>query len=79
MAMGKSWHKEEFNCAHCRSSLAHTGFVEENDSVYCEHCYEEFFAPTCSRCQAKILGVRGCEFVCLIMLITSFSTPSKSQ
>ncbi|XP_068166396.1 PDZ and LIM domain protein 5a isoform X2 [Antennarius striatus] len=56
VAMGKSWHKEEFNCAHCRSSLAHTGFVEEKGSVYCEHCYEEFFAPVCSRCQSKILG-----------------------
>lgn len=55
--MGKSWHKEEFNCAHCRTSLADIGFVEERGSVYCEHCYEDFFAPTCSRCQSKILGV----------------------
>ncbi|XP_040010483.1 PDZ and LIM domain protein 5a isoform X4 [Xiphias gladius] len=56
VAMGKSWHKEEFNCAHCHTSLAEIGFVEEQGCVYCEHCYEEFFAPTCSRCQAKILG-----------------------
>uniref|UniRef100_A0A3B4ZYZ5 PDZ and LIM domain protein 5-like n=1 Tax=Stegastes partitus TaxID=144197 RepID=A0A3B4ZYZ5_9TELE len=56
VAMGKSWHKEEFNCAHCRASLAEVGFVEEQGSVHCEHCYEEFFAPTCSRCQTKILG-----------------------
>ncbi|KAM7392071.1 hypothetical protein PAMP_022710 [Pampus punctatissimus] len=56
VAMGKSWHKEEFNCVHCRTSLADIGFVEEQGSVYCEHCYEEFFAPTCSRCQTKILG-----------------------
>uniref|UniRef100_A0A668ANI4 PDZ and LIM domain 5a n=1 Tax=Myripristis murdjan TaxID=586833 RepID=A0A668ANI4_9TELE len=56
VAMGKSWHKEEFNCAHCHASLADVGFVEEQGSVYCEHCYEEFFAPSCSRCQAKILG-----------------------
>ncbi|XP_050931065.1 PDZ and LIM domain protein 5a isoform X2 [Lates calcarifer] len=56
VAMGKSWHKEEFNCAHCRTSLADIGFVEEQGCVYCEHCYEDFFAPTCSRCQAKILG-----------------------
>lgn len=56
VAMGKSWHKEEFNCAHCRTSLADIGFVEERGSVYCEHCYEDFFAPTCSRCQSKILG-----------------------
>nr|XP_015828217.2 PDZ and LIM domain protein 5a isoform X2 [Nothobranchius furzeri] len=56
VAMGTSWHKEEFNCAHCRTSLADIGFVEEKGSVFCEHCYEDFFAPTCSRCQAKILG-----------------------
>ncbi|XP_074493923.1 PDZ and LIM domain protein 5a isoform X5 [Sebastes fasciatus] len=56
VAMGKSWHKEEFNCAHCRTSLSDIGFVEEQGSVYCEHCYEDFFAPTCSRCQDKILG-----------------------
>ncbi|KAJ8401583.1 hypothetical protein AAFF_G00379000 [Aldrovandia affinis] len=56
VAMGKSWHPEEFNCAHCRASLADVGFVEERGAVYCEHCYEEFFAPSCSRCQQKILG-----------------------
>ncbi|XP_041081980.1 PDZ and LIM domain protein 5-like isoform X2 [Polyodon spathula] len=56
VAMGKSWHPEEFTCAHCKTSLADIGFVEEKGSVYCEHCYEEFFAPTCGRCQLKILG-----------------------
>ncbi|XP_057675155.1 PDZ and LIM domain protein 5b [Corythoichthys intestinalis] len=56
VAMGMSWHPEEFNCAHCHSSLADGGFVEENGQVYCEHCYEQFFAPTCARCQQKILG-----------------------
>ncbi|XP_053501325.1 PDZ and LIM domain protein 5b isoform X2 [Ictalurus furcatus] len=56
VAMGKSWHPEEFNCAHCRSSLAEVGFVEERGAVYCEHCYEQFFAPSCCRCQQKILG-----------------------
>ncbi|XP_056288127.1 PDZ and LIM domain protein 5b isoform X1 [Pseudoliparis swirei] len=56
VAMGMSWHPEEFNCAHCHSSLAENGFVEERGQVYCEHCYEQFFAPTCARCQQKILG-----------------------
>ncbi|XP_036384386.1 PDZ and LIM domain protein 5-like [Megalops cyprinoides] len=56
VAMGKSWHPEEFNCAHCHTSLADVGFVEERGSVYCEHCYEEFFAPLCGHCQHKILG-----------------------
>ncbi|XP_047660484.1 PDZ and LIM domain protein 5b isoform X3 [Tachysurus fulvidraco] len=56
VAMGKSWHPEEFNCAHCRNSLAEVGFVEERGAVYCEHCYEQFLAPTCCRCQQKVLG-----------------------
>ncbi|XP_010775532.1 PDZ and LIM domain protein 5-like isoform X3 [Notothenia coriiceps] len=56
VAMGMSWHPEEFNCAHCRSSLAVGGFVEEKGQVYCERCYEQFLAPTCGHCQQKILG-----------------------
>ncbi|RVE65775.1 hypothetical protein OJAV_G00120200 [Oryzias javanicus] len=56
VAMGMSWHPEEFNCAHCRSSLAESGFVEEKDKVYCVRCYEQFFAPTCAYCHQKILG-----------------------
>ncbi|XP_048875528.1 PDZ and LIM domain protein 5b [Brienomyrus brachyistius] len=56
VAMGKSWHPEEFNCAHCHTSLAEVGFVEERGSNYCAHCYEEFLAPVCTRCRQKILG-----------------------
>uniref|UniRef100_A0A3B5KZP7 PDZ and LIM domain 5b n=1 Tax=Xiphophorus couchianus TaxID=32473 RepID=A0A3B5KZP7_9TELE len=56
VAMGMSWHPEEFNCAHCHSSLAERGFVEEKNQVYCVHCYEQFFAPTCASCNQKILG-----------------------
>ncbi|XP_070801159.1 LIM domain-binding protein 3 isoform X2 [Pituophis catenifer annectens] len=56
VAMGRSWHPEEFYCAYCKTSLADVGFVEEQNSVYCEHCYEQFFAPTCARCHAKIMG-----------------------
>lgn len=58
MALGKSWHPEEFNCAHCKTSMAYIGFVEEKGVLYCEGCYEKFFAPECARCQRKILGVR---------------------
>ncbi|XP_019473012.1 LIM domain-binding protein 3 isoform X9 [Meleagris gallopavo] len=56
VAMGRSWHPEEFNCAYCKTSLADMCFVEEQNSVYCERCYEQFFAPTCSRCHTKIMG-----------------------
>lgn len=56
MALGKSWHPEEFNCAHCKNTMAYIGFVEEKGALYCELCYEKFFAPECGRCQRKILG-----------------------
>uniref|UniRef100_A0A8C9AT52 PDZ and LIM domain 5 n=1 Tax=Phocoena sinus TaxID=42100 RepID=A0A8C9AT52_PHOSS len=56
VALGKSWHPEEFNCAHCKNTMAYIGFVEEQGALYCELCYERFFAPVCGRCQRKILG-----------------------
>ncbi|XP_053189448.1 LIM domain-binding protein 3-like [Scomber japonicus] len=56
VALGRSWHPEEFNCHYCNTSLAEVSFVEEQNSVYCENCYEEFFAPTCARCNTKIMG-----------------------
>ncbi|XP_053317557.1 PDZ and LIM domain protein 5 isoform X3 [Spea bombifrons] len=56
LALGKSWHPEEFNCAHCKKSMAEMGFVQEKGHLYCEICYEKFFAPDCARCQRKILG-----------------------
>uniref|UniRef100_A0A8C6YHC2 LIM domain binding 3 n=1 Tax=Nothoprocta perdicaria TaxID=30464 RepID=A0A8C6YHC2_NOTPE len=56
VAMGRSWHPEEFNCAYCKTSLADVCFVEEQNSVYCERCYEQFFAPTCARCHTKVMG-----------------------
>ncbi|KAF6372275.1 PDZ and LIM domain 5 [Rhinolophus ferrumequinum] len=36
--------------------MAYIGFVEEKGALYCELCYERFFAPECGRCQRKILG-----------------------
>ncbi|XP_034538394.1 LIM domain-binding protein 3-like isoform X2 [Notolabrus celidotus] len=56
VALGRSWHPEEFNCTYCHMSLADVSFVEEQNNVYCENCYEEFFAPTCARCSTKIMG-----------------------
>ncbi|XP_068596997.1 LIM domain-binding protein 3-like isoform X1 [Brachionichthys hirsutus] len=56
VALGRSWHPEEFHCHYCHMSLADVSFVEEQNNVYCENCYEEFFAPTCARCSTKVMG-----------------------
>lgn len=64
IAMGMTWHPEEFTCDHCNSSLVVSGFVEEQGRLYCQHCYGQYFAPTCARCKLKILGVRGRRTSC---------------
>ncbi|XP_038639203.1 LIM domain-binding protein 3a [Scyliorhinus canicula] len=56
VALGRSWHPEEFNCTYCKTSLVDTGFVEEQNNIYCERCYEQFFAPDCAKCNTKIMG-----------------------
>ncbi|XP_040826379.1 LIM domain-binding protein 3 isoform X4 [Ochotona curzoniae] len=56
VAMGRSWHPEEFNCAYCKTSLVDMWFVEEQNNVYCERCYEQFFAPLCAKCNTKVMG-----------------------
>ncbi|XP_037387264.1 PDZ and LIM domain protein 5a [Pygocentrus nattereri] len=56
VAMGSSWHPEEFVCVRCGECLSERGFVEDEGSVYCTQCYELYLAPTCPRCSYKILG-----------------------
>ncbi|XP_023231380.1 PDZ and LIM domain protein Zasp-like isoform X2 [Centruroides sculpturatus] len=58
VAIGKTWCPDHFLCSNnkCRRSLQDTGFVEEQQQLYCEHCYEAYFAPMCSKCGARIKG-----------------------
>ncbi|XP_045921174.1 LIM domain-binding protein 3-like [Micropterus dolomieu] len=67
VALGRSWHPEEFNCHYCHMSLADVSFVEEQNNVYCENCYEEFFAPTCARCNTKIMGYTERSRMCFTL------------
>lgn len=57
-ALGKTWCHNHFHCVNsqCRRPLQDIGFVEEQGQLYCEHCYETFLAPVCSKCNARIKG-----------------------
>ncbi|KAL1138483.1 hypothetical protein AAG570_008546 [Ranatra chinensis] len=57
-ALGKIWCPEHFLCvnAKCRRPLQDLGFVEESEGLYCEYCFEQYLAPTCSKCNNKIKG-----------------------
>ncbi|XP_068630665.1 LIM domain-binding protein 3-like isoform X1 [Battus philenor] len=57
-ALGRIWCPEHFVCvnATCRRQLQDIGFVEENGQLYCEFCFEQYIAPACDKCHAKIKG-----------------------
>lgn len=59
VALGRSWHPEEFTCSQCKKVLDEGGFFEERGSVYCTKCYDNRYAPNCAKCKKKITGVRA--------------------
>uniref|UniRef100_A0A671UTD6 PDZ and LIM domain protein 7 n=1 Tax=Sparus aurata TaxID=8175 RepID=A0A671UTD6_SPAAU len=56
VALGRSWHPEEFTCSQCKAVLDEGGFFEERGSVYCTNCHDNRYAPNCSKCKKKITG-----------------------
>ncbi|XP_056899136.1 PDZ and LIM domain protein 7 isoform X1 [Takifugu flavidus] len=56
VALGRSWHPEEFTCSQCKKVLDEGGFFEERGSVYCTKCYDNRYAPNCAKCKKKITG-----------------------
>nr|XP_020446539.1 PDZ and LIM domain protein 7 isoform X1 [Monopterus albus]XP_020446558.1 PDZ and LIM domain protein 7 isoform X1 [Monopterus albus]XP_020446568.1 PDZ and LIM domain protein 7 isoform X1 [Monopterus albus]XP_020446577.1 PDZ and LIM domain protein 7 isoform X1 [Monopterus albus]XP_020446586.1 PDZ and LIM domain protein 7 isoform X1 [Monopterus albus] len=56
VALGRSWHPEEFTCSQCKAVLEEGGFFEERGSVYCTKCYDNRYAPNCAKCKKKITG-----------------------
>ncbi|XP_050053404.1 PDZ and LIM domain protein Zasp isoform X8 [Aphis gossypii] len=57
-ALGKIWCPEHFVCTNdkCKRPLQDIGFVEEDNGLYCEYCFEQYLAPVCSKCSKKIKG-----------------------
>ncbi|XP_056018516.1 PDZ and LIM domain protein Zasp-like isoform X4 [Ostrea edulis] len=58
VAMGKTWCPDHFVCQNpkCGQKLLDIGFVEEGGFLYCEKDYEQYFAPTCTKCGKPIVG-----------------------
>lgn len=59
VALGRSWHPEEFTCSQCKAVLEEGGFFEERGAVYCTKCHDNRYAPNCAKCKKKITGVRS--------------------
>nr|XP_046180987.1 PDZ and LIM domain protein 7-like [Oncorhynchus gorbuscha] len=56
VALGQSWHPEEFQCSQCKVMLDEGGFFEEKGSVFCSKCYDNRYAPNCAKCKKTIVG-----------------------
>ncbi|XP_027865495.1 PDZ and LIM domain protein 7 [Xiphophorus couchianus] len=56
VALGRSWHPEEFTCSQCKAVLEEGGFFEERGSVYCTKCHDNRYAPNCAKCKKIITG-----------------------
>ncbi|KAJ3588458.1 hypothetical protein NHX12_012050 [Muraenolepis orangiensis] len=56
VALGRSWHPEEFTCSQCKVVLEEGGFFEERGSVFCTKCHDHRYAPNCVKCKKKIAG-----------------------
>ncbi|XP_041760444.1 PDZ and LIM domain protein 7 isoform X2 [Coregonus clupeaformis] len=56
VALGQSWHPEEFWCSQCKVVLDEGGFFEERGSVFCAKCYDNRYTPNCAKCKKKIIG-----------------------
>ncbi|KAM9795331.1 PDZ and LIM domain protein 7 [Neosynchiropus ocellatus] len=56
VALGRSWHPEEFTCSQCKAVLEEGGFFEERGAVFCTKCHDNRYAPNCAKCKKKITG-----------------------
>ncbi|XP_051716847.1 PDZ and LIM domain protein 7 isoform X4 [Ctenopharyngodon idella] len=56
VALGRSWHPEEFMCCQCKRVLDEGGFFEEKGSIYCTKCYDNRYSPNCAKCKKMITG-----------------------
>lgn len=53
-AMGKKYHPDCFVCIECEKPLKDELFMERNNQIYCEKCYNHLFAPICKKCNKHI-------------------------
>lgn len=44
------WHDKCFKCSSCPTSLVNESFAFKNGQLHCAACYEQKFAPRCTRC-----------------------------
>ncbi|KAJ8334871.1 hypothetical protein SKAU_G00405100 [Synaphobranchus kaupii] len=52
---GRTWHEACFVCLDCKQPIGGKAFVPDDNGHYCAPCYENKFAPRCSRCKQVLV------------------------
>ncbi|XP_035283798.1 four and a half LIM domains protein 3-like [Anguilla anguilla] len=52
---GRTWHEACFVCLGCQQPIGGKAFVPDEDGHYCGPCYENKFAPRCTRCKQVLV------------------------
>ncbi|XP_063735963.1 four and a half LIM domains protein 3 isoform X1 [Eleginops maclovinus] len=58
---GSTWHEGCFICNSCNQPIGSKSFIPDKDEHYCVTCYEDKFAPRCTRCK-KTLAKGGVTY-----------------
>ncbi|XP_075907033.1 four and a half LIM domains protein 3 isoform X2 [Nelusetta ayraudi] len=58
---GSTWHEGCFICHSCEQPIGSKSFIPDKDEHYCVACYEDKFAPRCTRCK-KTLSKGGVTY-----------------
>uniref|UniRef100_A0A3P9MIY2 Four and a half LIM domains protein 3 n=1 Tax=Oryzias latipes TaxID=8090 RepID=A0A3P9MIY2_ORYLA len=58
---GSTWHEGCFICHSCEQPIGSKSFIPDKDEHYCVPCYEDKFAPRCTRCK-KALSKGGVTY-----------------
>ncbi|KAG7255093.1 hypothetical protein CRUP_028448, partial [Coryphaenoides rupestris] len=58
---GSTWHEGCFICSSCEQPIGSKSFIPDKDEHYCVPCYEDKFAPRCTRCK-KTLAKGGVTY-----------------
>ncbi|CAL8249058.1 unnamed protein product [Lota lota] len=58
---GSTWHEGCFLCSSCEQPIGSKSFIPDKEEHYCVPCYEDKFAPRCTRCK-KTLAKGGVTY-----------------
>ncbi|XP_069731484.1 four and a half LIM domains protein 3 isoform X1 [Phaenicophaeus curvirostris] len=51
---GQTWHEHCFICSSCQQPIGSRSFIPDQKDYYCVPCYENKFAPRCTRCKKTL-------------------------